>query len=352
MKIITGKNKIFLIFLLVLFTVLAVNGFTAAGIEYDPSVLEDNDPFQLIDYQFDLLKNGKELESFSDEGKDKLNDLVSQYGQGENSLSLSEEENNDFVLEEGLEYNRLSFEPLPNIIFETHYNKDEEEYSIDINSDLSMQYNISDNARITANYNLLDEKLIQDDFDDTYTYINEKEQDINTYDVDDNPRESVGFEYNTSDNVLVSADYASNDIFSDNTYSTSVGLQYTDDAGKLTASYLLDKSEEMEEKVTGIEMDFTDLATLTASYKLYNPEVIKDQLQKESAWDLGLDLSLSELTSFSIGYELINDKAEAAENSGDELEDDEEDTDDNDDVSQNDKDSKKSSIEASLQFQF
>lgn len=315
------------------------------------------DPFQLIDNQFEIMENNDELESFSDKGKDKLMDLASQYESSEtdDDFSLtSHRENNNYILEEDMDYNRLSFEPLPNLIFETTYDDDEEKYSIDINSDLSMKYDITDSTRLRANYNLLDEKLVKDEFEDIYTDDSGEIGQENYYKIDSSFKENVGIEYYTSENMLVSADYASENIFTDfESYSTGLGLEYMDDAGTLSANYLLDRSEEMEEKITGIELDFTDMARISASYKLYNPEVIIDELQKDSAWDLGLDVNLSDLTSLSLGYELINNRAQAADDPDDvENGDSEEEEDGSTDDSFEDSKEASSNLEANLQIKF
>jgi len=107
------------------------------------------------------------------------------------------------------------------------------------------------------------------------------------------------------DNLSFSADYRQEDIFNPSSRDYAIlGLEYRDSLGNLRASYQFDSFSENRQSISGLELDFLDLATLSASYKLLDLEEIEDALQTE--WDLGLDLNVSEFSSFSFGYQLID----------------------------------------------
>jgi len=133
-------------------------------------------------------------------------------------------------------------------------------------------------------------------------------------------RRSLGLAYRTSDQLTVSADYIENNEFDgysgDNEFqgnSTVFGLQYDDKMGSIRAIYQLNLGEDVRQQITGVELDFNNLATFSASYKLLNPEEIESALSSQTAWDLGLGVNLNENYGLNLGYEIIEDEDEATD---------------------------------------
>ncbi len=133
-------------------------------------------------------------------------------------------------------------------------------------------------------------------------------------------RRSLGLAYRTSDQLTVSADYIENNEFDgysgDNEFqgnSTVFGLQYDDQMGSIRAIYQLNLGEDVRQQITGVELDFNNLATFSASYKLLDPEEIESALSSQTAWDLGLGVNLNENYGLNLGYEIIEDEDEETE---------------------------------------
>ena len=115
----------------------------------------------------------------------------------------------------------------------------------------------------------------------------------------------VGITIRPFDNLSFSADYRQEDIFSSSSRDYAIlGLEYRDSLGNLRASYQFDSFSENRQSISGLELDFLDLATLSASYKLLDLDELENRLQAE--WDLGLDLNVSDFSSLSLGYQLID----------------------------------------------
>jgi nucleoside diphosphate kinase len=83
--------------------------------------------------------------------------------------------------------------------------------------------------------------------------------------------------------------------------------------GTIRASYQIDLNDELIQRITGVELDFNNLATFSASYKLLDPENIESTLKSQTAWDLGLGVTLNENYGLNLGYELIETEDESEE---------------------------------------
>jgi len=119
----------------------------------------------------------------------------------------------------------------------------------------------------------------------------------------------LGFSYQPANNILVSADYISDNIFSSSAGSSTVfGLEYQDNAGNIRASYQIDNYEEMRQTITGLELDLLDLATLSTSYKLFDINNLQDTIESQGGWefDIGLDLNVTDTSRLSIGYQMLD----------------------------------------------
>jgi len=119
----------------------------------------------------------------------------------------------------------------------------------------------------------------------------------------------VGITIRPFDNLSFSADYRQEDIFNSSSQDYAIlGLEYRDSLGNLRASYQFDSLSENRQSISGLELDFLELATLSASYKLLDLDELESRLQTE--WDLGLDLNVSDFSSLSLGYQLIDSYSE------------------------------------------
>ncbi|MFW5789801.1 MAG: hypothetical protein ACOCWE_00980 [Bacillota bacterium] len=131
-----------------------------------------------------------------------------------------------------------------------------------------------------------------------------------------NEMAQLGFSYQPANNLFVSADYISDNIFSPSTGSSTVfGLEYQDNAGNIRASYQIDNYEEMKQTITGLELDLLDLATLSTSYKLFDINNLQDTLENQGGWelDIGLDLNVTDSSSLSIGYQMLDNMSTAGQ---------------------------------------
>lgn len=80
--------------------------------------------------------------------------------------------------------------------------------------------------------------------------------------------------------------------------------------GTIRAIYQLNLGDDVKEQITGVELDFNNLATFSAAYKLLNPEEIESALTSQTAWDLDIGVNLNEDYGLNLGYEIIDDENE------------------------------------------
>ncbi|MGB4372830.1 MAG: hypothetical protein WBI93_04585, partial [Halanaerobiales bacterium] len=71
-----------------------------------------------------------------------------------------------------------------------------------------------------------------------------------------------------------------------------------DDLGRVRYHYQLDRGND-NARTTGLELGFKDLATFNATYKIYNPETIEEQLNQ---WIFGIGLNLNDSSTLSFEY--------------------------------------------------
>ena len=275
-----------------------------------------------------------EYKSFSQKAQQKLIDLANRYGDKGNIDYNFELQQPDKPLsvsgttsDKDTDLSKVSFTPIPEVKINANYDEEELEQQTRIKTNFNLNYQMNNKTMIRAGYGLSTQKGWNLNSDRLETVPDDNDQDSND-DITNNPNEdndskddetlfenemnqesSVGISYQTSDNLTVSADYIHNKEFKGTEgKSTVFGVEYTDDEGQLKAQYQINTSEDKKQTITGLELDLKDLATITASYKLLDPQYIKNKLDKESVWDFGLDISLSEVSTFSIGYQLIDNK--------------------------------------------
>lgn len=322
---------------------------------------------------------------FSPDAQKRLLNIASLYGERNSDLSLqvsTGEIDKNTILNDT---NSIKFKPLPNIEINADYDREEKGLEAKIEKNINLEYQMNENTWIRAGYlltnkewwdikqiSLQGDKVNEDKMEGENTdEVAEKESEVmsvssspnsdtdeestqqtviseKVYNFEQTYKGNLGISYKTSDRVTISADYISGDInddvFTGDTFSTIFGVEYVDDQGELRASYEIDRDNEMEETVTGLELNLNDLATFSASYKLLDPKMLRNQLDsnqskadknEETVWDFGVDFDLSEVSSLSIGYKLINNKESSDEKGSNDIED-----------------KKEESIKASFQIEF
>ena len=361
-------KKFLVIGLIVLlsFSITVEESFATHVLSENATYYQGYNALSLTDFSLRLPVTG-EYKDFSQKAQKKLIDLAAHYGDNKNidynfelkepveplSIEKSNIKNDDQI-------NDLSFEPHPDMRINANYNENEIEDQTRIKTNFNLNYQVNSKTMIRAGYGLSSQKgwnLNSDNLktvsentedesesnndntqdnndsndnsdtnDETVSDINEENSKDNTTDEENrieseevkkeplfentmNQQSSLGISYKTSDNMTVSADYIHNNEFKGTEgNSTILGVEYTDEEGKLRAKYQINKSEEKKQTITGLELDLKELATINASYKLLDPQYIKNKLNKESVWDFGLDISLSEVSTFSIGYQVIDNE--------------------------------------------
>lgn len=280
-----------------------------------------------------------ENKSFSKEGQEKLINLASQFDRVTNSegLSFSAELNYDDIdLDKVITYNGEELETVKlnnyeNFYIETNYEDNLEEVKSFLKTTFNYNYQLNPKTTLRASYDLTNKTFENEEDDNTKEDNNGEEDEDKIEDESEKADEElnpdkedsvqplydnlidqqgrVGISYQGTDNIIVSADYVKNNIFREiEGDSTVFGLEYIDEEGKLKARYEIIDGKEHKETITGVELGLRDLATFSASYKLLDPNFIKDN--GESVWDFGVDINLSESTQFSIDYQLSDKMAE------------------------------------------
>lgn len=280
---------------------------------------------------FDLRLPELDERIFTEEAQSKLLNLAYIYEPDRLNNNTYVMENKRYISLEQYWNNRqdngsvLILEPLPGVAVNAEYDKDELDLSIRENTNISLNLWMNKRTMIWAGYgrenrswwdfvdlNLIDKGLdndIEENNDNDYSEENQENRtDIGAelkrtgrmaYFEESNEKGRLGIAYKTNDYFTISADYI-NDLNSDNSaYSTIIGLEYKDDdLGSLRYHYQLDRGNE-NARATGLEFAFKDLATFNATYKIYNPETIEEQLNQ---WIFGLGLNLNDNSTLSFEY--------------------------------------------------
>jgi hypothetical protein len=131
---------------------------------------------------------------------------------------------------------------------------------------------------------------------------------------------SLGVAYRSNDRVTLSADFIDNNEFGsyyDKNWelagdSTVFGVEYSYPEGSsIRARYQVDTADDITQRITGLDFDFNNLATFSASYKLLDLNQLANDLnQQKTAWDLGLGVNISEDYGLNLGYERIEAEGE------------------------------------------
>ncbi len=282
----------------------------------NPYLMDDT-----LDKSYNLLSTNLRLpeldsEIFNAKSQNKLFNLVSLYGArddiqiDENSVlieRLSINNVDEYSIDvEGKEDKSLSLTPLPGVSVDADYNKDEEDNTMEENTNISLKYWMNNRTLIRAEYGMENKEWwdirdieLDNNIGDGIT-PGEHESEL-TFNEERNQTSSLGVSFQTNDRVTISADYIDSTSM-DKDFSTVIGLEYKDDIGTLKYKYKVDFGEQST-KETGLEFGYKDLATFNATYKIFDPKVIEDQLNK-SIMDIGVDVNLNDISTISLGYQL------------------------------------------------
>ena len=262
---------------------------------------------------------------FSEEGREELMGIASQFDSqtGIDNIEIDSEAFN-------LTGNGIDAAPgmrlLSDLFLNTDYSQQMVDDKLETETDLQLEYFINSRSLIRAGYSLANREwwerqhttdLESMDFSENSAGSRESET---VFREESEVSRNIGLAYRTSDQLTVSADYIENTDFRDYTGnldyygdSTVFGLQYDNQLGTIRASYQMNLSDQVTQRITGVELEFNNLATFSASYKLLDPEELESALNSQTAWDLGLGLNINESYGLSLGYEIIESDEEEDE---------------------------------------
>jgi hypothetical protein len=307
------KMKKLFIFTLI---IMMIFSFSAAAQNNTDANTDDNNLKSL-----DLSQE----KSFSDSAREELLGIASKF-ESSTDIDDIEIDGNSFNLTGNGTQENPGLQLLSDLNFNTDYNKEIIDDEMISETQLQLEYTINSRALIRAGYSLANREWweVQTAKNEDANIISEQNLNINSeqssllnnnservFREENESRRSLGLAYQTSDRFIVSADYIENNnlnIFDDldsNTNSTVLGLQYTDQMGTISASYQVDLNDELTQRITGVELDFNNLATFSAAYKLLDPEDLESTLKSQTAWDLGLGVTFDDNYGLNLGYELI-----------------------------------------------
>lgn len=276
--------------------------------------------------------------SFSQSARKELLGIASQFDSAEDqNIGQLNFEADNFSLAETKIKNSQRLNLLNDLNFNADYSKMENDKS-ETTADFNLEYALNSRTLIRAGYSILNEEWwglenrksaaldngTQSESEESKPDADNQDSDNleleNTeyrrvYNKEIDSSRSLGVAYKSSDRVTISADFIDNkefgsyynedwDLAGD---STVFGVEYSYPKGSIIrARYQVDSAEDVIQRTTGFDFAFNNLATFSASYKLLDPKELEDTLVKQqTAWDLGLGVSLSEDYGMSLGYELI-----------------------------------------------
>lgn len=270
--------------------------------------------------------------AFSESAREELLGIASQY-ESHTAVDDIEIDSSSFNLTGNGSEENPGLQLLSDLNFNTDYNQTVIGDEVKSETQLQLEYAINSRALIRAGYTLANREWWEmqhlsadnstaesaNELSITSGYLTPIQRSEEIYREESESSRSIGLAYQTSDRVTLSADYIENNQLDTldnaelNGNSTVFGLQYTDPMGTIRASYQLDLGDELTQRITGVELDFNNLATFSASYKLLDPESIESTLRSQTAWDLGLGVTLNDNYGLNLGYELIESEDQEAE---------------------------------------
>lgn len=313
-------NRVFL-FISTISLLIISSGITVASVDEriilnDPDLFDKtlNQPYDLE--SMDLRLPEIDMELLNTESQNKLINLISLYGSRENIKidkesdlvsELDTDKSKDYSLKVDNEVERkvISMNPLPGMSVNADYNKGEEDNKIKENTNISLKYWMNNRTLIRAEYGLENREWwnIQDieleNGEDSNTVPGGNSQKV-TFKEEKDETSSLGISFHTNDYITITADYVDSASI-EKDFSTIFGVEYKDEVGTVRYKYQVDFGEQkVQENV--LEFGYKDLATFNATYKIFNPELIENQLKK-SIWDFGIDFNLNDISTISLGYQ-------------------------------------------------
>lgn len=297
--------------------IIMLFSFSAAAQEAETMDLE-NENIESLDLSQD--------KSFSDSAREELLGIASRY-ESSTDIENIEIDNNSFNLTGNGTQANSGLQLLSDLNFNTDYEQEIIDDEIVSETQIQLEYAINSRALIRAGYKWWEVQRPQTGVEEigrepAFIIDNDQSLEVNNdservFREENEVRRSLGVAYQTSDRFTVSADFIENndlDIFNDdldlNANSTVFGLQYNDPMGTIRASYQVDLNDELTQRITGVELDFNNLATFSASYKLLDPSDLESTLRSQTAWDLGLGVNINENYGLNLGYEIIQSEDE------------------------------------------
>jgi len=272
--------------------------------------------------------------SFSDSAREELLGIASQF-ESQTDIKNIKIDGNTFNLTGNGTQGNPGLHLLSDLNFNTDVNKKVIDDEIVNETQLQLDYAINSRTLIRAGYSLANREWWEvqnpqtaaEEAEDQSLSINSEQSAVETtintervFKEESESSRSFGLAYQISDRFTVSADYIENNDLNTfnneldlNTNNTVFGLQYDDPIGTIRASYQIDLNNKLVQRITGVELDFNNLATFSASYKLLNLEDLESTLKSQTAWDLGLGVALNENYGLNLGYELIETKNQSEE---------------------------------------
>ncbi|MEJ6951236.1 hypothetical protein [Natronospora cellulosivora (SeqCode)] len=261
--------------------------------------------------QYRLLSSNlhlpEEIDTYDYTTEDRLTQLISLYDRNATNNSFKNSPHlvnnyNIYEIEVEREERVISINPLPGVSLEADFNKQEENNSLEEDSNISLKYWMNNRTLLSAEYGFenrewwdIKEIRLENDDQNSEVYIEEL-----VYKEEKSESSRLGIAYQGNDRLTISAEI--NDLISfDTDYSTLFAIEYKDNTGRVRYIYQHDFGDRSSHR-NAIEFGYKDLATFMASYKVLNPKLIEEQL--ESIWDFGLDFSINEISNFSLGYQL------------------------------------------------
>ncbi|QTL96906.1 hypothetical protein GM661_02400 [Iocasia frigidifontis] len=347
------KAVLVLTFLLIMLTLEPVLA-RGAAIVIDDYVFNNiyiNSYYDLIDSyslgNLNLRLPDEENDDFNDETEHDLKALASLYGNrqpdrvgDEIGLIVRDDEyiGNNFLQNNiNLDRKSLKINPVPGLSLNADFIVLDDDDIKESNSNLNLFYELNSKTTLRAGYGLankewwdyediiledndgnngIDENIDEDNMADGDSIDDEMSEEESTstlekgnlfLDSDRSEASLIGISYKTSDYLTLSADYINNIVGEEDVdYSTVLGLAYADNGNQLKYHYQIDFGDAKTTE-TGIEIGYRDLLTFNASYKLLDPDQLKNQLA-ESVWDFGVGFKLDEKSSISFGYQLIKNE--------------------------------------------
>ncbi|MFW6029332.1 MAG: hypothetical protein ACOCRO_03670 [Halanaerobiales bacterium] len=306
------KRVYIMVFLFICIFMIPVSLLAEGNFLNNPDLVESNPskPYRLLNSELhlpDLEQNELDIyreeelinyvalyigRNFNNNVFNMRNDLLYDYRDNRYEIQLNKDE----------EEHIISMNPLPGVLLQADFNREEEDQRFEEDSSISLKYWLNNRTMIRAEHGI--ERTEWWDIRDI-TLENEENSiypaEELVYNEEKSESSRLGIDYRGNERLTFSADLI-NDLASyDKDYSTYFTIQYEDESGVIRYINQNDFGD-IKAHINSIEFGYRDLATLHTSYKVVNPKRLEEKFQ-ESIWDIGLDFNLNDISSLSFGYQ-------------------------------------------------